>query len=173
VHHGVVLAGEPPGELAAVSVHDDRADRVGGLRGRAPPGELDGQPHPPLVRRVAHDDPPLHSVSNIFAGFEWGRHPDDSFLPAEESNDGEPLAAVSVKSLPRGDYNAACDIWFNKTDPSNPWLLDGNNGAEVMIAAASGGPTAFDRFRRVMATIAAAIDLLVTAIKAAVIARAL
>jgi hypothetical protein len=80
---------------------------------------------------------------------------------------------VSVKSLPRGDYNAACDIWFNKTDPSNPWLLDGNNGAEVMIAAASGGPTAFDRFRRVMATIAAAIDLLVTAIKAAVIARAL
>jgi glycosyl hydrolase family 12 len=70
---------------------------------------------------------------NIFAGFEWGRHPENSFLPAEESNDGNPLVAVSVKSVPGGDYNAAYDIWFNKTDPTDPWQLGGNNGAEIMI----------------------------------------
>jgi len=70
---------------------------------------------------------------NIFAGFEWGRHPENSFLPAEESEDGNPLVAVSVNSVPGGDYNAAYDIWFNKTDPSDPWELGENNGAEVMI----------------------------------------
>jgi hypothetical protein len=70
---------------------------------------------------------------NIFAGFEWGRHPDNSFLPAEESKDGDPLATVSVKLMPIGYYNAAYDIWFNKTDPNDPWELGENNGAEVMI----------------------------------------
>jgi hypothetical protein len=35
---------------------------------------------------------------NIFAGFEWGRHPKNSFLPVEESQDGNPLAAVSRRS---------------------------------------------------------------------------
>jgi Glycosyl hydrolase family 12 len=70
---------------------------------------------------------------NIFAGFEWGRHPKNSFLPAKESNDGDPLVSVSVKSVPGGYYNAAYDIWFNKTDPANPWKLGGNNGTEVMI----------------------------------------
>lgn len=35
---------------------------------------------------------------NIFAGFERGRHPENSFLPAEESKDGDPLVAVSVKT---------------------------------------------------------------------------
>jgi Glycosyl hydrolase family 12 len=70
---------------------------------------------------------------NIFAGFEWGRHPENSFLPAEESKDGDPLVAVSVNTVPGGDYNAAYDIWFNKTDPPDPWDLGENNGAELMI----------------------------------------
>jgi Glycosyl hydrolase family 12 len=70
---------------------------------------------------------------NIFAGFEWGRHPKNSFLPTKESNDGDPLVSVTVKSVPGGYYNAAYDIWFNKTDPANPWKLRGNNGTEVMI----------------------------------------
>jgi hypothetical protein len=70
---------------------------------------------------------------NIFAGFEWGRHPKNSFLPTEESNDGNPLVTVSVKSVPGGYYNAAYDIWFNKTDPYDPWQFGGNNGAEIMI----------------------------------------
>ena len=70
---------------------------------------------------------------NVFAGFEWGRHPRNSFRPAKESNDGDPQTAVSVTTVPGGYYNAAYDIWFNKTDPDNPWKLDGNNGAEVMI----------------------------------------
>jgi len=70
---------------------------------------------------------------NIFAGFEWGRHPKNSFLPVEESKDGDPLAAVSVKTVKGGYYNAAYDIWFNKTDPYDPWSLGDDNGAEVMI----------------------------------------
>ena len=70
---------------------------------------------------------------NIFAGFEWGRHPKNSFLPVKETKDGTPLAAVSVKTVPGGYYNAAYDIWFNKTDPYDPWQLGGNNGTEVMI----------------------------------------
>jgi hypothetical protein len=45
-----------------------------------------------------------------FAGFEWGRHPENSFLPAEESQDGAPLVAVPVNTVPGGDYNAAYDI---------------------------------------------------------------
>jgi hypothetical protein len=49
------------------------------------------------------------------------------------------------------------------------------NEITVNIArtGAAGRRTAFDRFRRIMATIAAAIDLLVTVIKAAVVAEAL
>ncbi len=54
---------------------------------------------------------------NVFGGFEWGRHQKNSFLPPEESKDGNPLSTVSVKTVPGGFYNAACDIWFNKTDP--------------------------------------------------------
>lgn len=70
---------------------------------------------------------------NIFAGFEWGRHPKNSFLPAEESKDGDPLASATVTTVPGGDYNAAYDIWFNKTDPYDPGDLGDNNGTEVMI----------------------------------------
>jgi hypothetical protein len=70
---------------------------------------------------------------NIFAGFEWSRHPKNSFLPVEERQDGNPLAAVSVKTVQGGDYNAAYDIWFNKTDPYDPWSLGDDNGTEVMI----------------------------------------
>jgi hypothetical protein len=40
---------------------------------------------------------------------------------------------VSVKSVPGGYYNGTFDIWFNKTDPYDPWKLGGNNGAEIMI----------------------------------------
>lgn len=54
---------------------------------------------------------------NVFGGFEWGRHPKNSFLPPEESKDGNPPSTVSVKTVPGGFYNAAYDIWFNKTDP--------------------------------------------------------
>jgi hypothetical protein len=70
---------------------------------------------------------------SIFAGFEWGRHPKNSFLPVEESKDGDPLGSVSVTTVPGGYYNAAYDIWFNKTDPSDPWQLGDDDGAEVMI----------------------------------------
>ena len=70
---------------------------------------------------------------NVFAGFEWGRHPKNSFWPAKEARDGNPQAAVSVTSVPGGYYNAAYDIWFNKTDPDDPSKLGGNDGAEVMI----------------------------------------
>jgi Glycosyl hydrolase family 12 len=70
---------------------------------------------------------------NVFAGFEWGRHPKNSFLPAEESKDGDPETAVSVTSVPGGYYNAAYDIWFNQTDPDDPWTLGRDNGTEVMI----------------------------------------
>jgi hypothetical protein len=70
---------------------------------------------------------------NVFSGFEWGRHPENSFLPAEESKDGNPTTAVSVTTVPGGYYNAAYDIWFNKTDPDNPWALGRDNGTEVMI----------------------------------------
>src|SRR5579863_6852761 len=41
---------------------------------------------------------------NVFAGFEWGRHPKNSFLPVRETRDGEPRAAVSVTSVPGGYY---------------------------------------------------------------------
>jgi hypothetical protein len=70
---------------------------------------------------------------NIFAGFEWGRHPKNSFLPVEESKDGNPLVSASVKTVPNGYYNAAYDIKFNKTDPYNPWALGDDNGTEIMI----------------------------------------
>jgi Glycosyl hydrolase family 12 len=38
-----------------------------------------------------------------------------------------------VGASPNIDYYAAYDIWFNKTDPPDPWELGENNGADLMI----------------------------------------
>jgi hypothetical protein len=47
--------------------------------------------------------------------------------------DGSPEAYVSFSHVSGGDYNAAWDIWFNRTDPANPYLLGQNSGTEIMI----------------------------------------
>ena len=75
----------------------------------------------------------IGAFPNIFAGWEYGRHPANSWNPVADDADGSPEAYVSLDRVPGGDYNAAWDIWFNRTDPSNPYLLGQNDGTEVMI----------------------------------------
>ena len=70
---------------------------------------------------------------NIFAGWEYGRHPQRSWNPIADDADGSPEVDVNFTHVPGGDYNAAWDIWFNRTDPSNPATLGQNDGTEVMI----------------------------------------
>ena len=75
----------------------------------------------------------IGAFPNIFAGWEYGRHPTNSWNPIADNVDGSPEASVSFSSVPGGDYNAAWDIWFNRTDPSNLYLHGQDDGAEVMI----------------------------------------
>jgi hypothetical protein len=75
----------------------------------------------------------IGAFPNIFAGWEYGRHPVNSWNPIADDADGSPEASVSFSYVPSGDYNAAWDIWFNRTDPSNLYLHGQDDGAEVMI----------------------------------------
>jgi hypothetical protein len=64
--------------------------------------------------------------------------------PVQEKNDGTPVTSVATW-LNSGVYNAAYDIWFNKTDahPSQ------DNGTEIMIWIAHPGIDVWDVSRRV------------------------
>jgi hypothetical protein len=75
----------------------------------------------------------IGAFPNIFAGWEYGRHPARSWNPVQEAADGSPQAYVDFSSIPGADYNGAWDIWFNRTDPADPSTIGQNNGAEVMI----------------------------------------
>lgn len=75
----------------------------------------------------------IGAFPNIFAGWEYGRHPQRSWNPIADDADGSPEVDVNFTHVPGGDYNAAWDIWFNRTDPSNPATLGQNDGTEVMI----------------------------------------
>jgi hypothetical protein len=75
----------------------------------------------------------IGAYPNIFAGWEYGRHPANSWNPIADDADGSPEAYVNFTHTPGGDYNAAWDIWFNRTDPSDPTITGQNDGTEVMI----------------------------------------
>jgi hypothetical protein len=75
----------------------------------------------------------IGAFPNLFAGWEYGRHPQRSWNPIPDDLDGSPEAYVNFTHVPSGDYNAAWDIWFNRTDPSNPATLGQNDGTELMI----------------------------------------
>ena len=64
--------------------------------------------------------------------------------PVQEKYDGMPVTSVAAR-LNRGVYNAAYDIWFNKTDahPSQ------DDGTEIMIWIAHPGIGVWDVTRRV------------------------
>lgn len=85
---------------------------------------------------------------NISSGWEWGRNPCTGHsgacfrYPVQERRDGEPQTSVRF-SLHPGRYNAAYDIWFNKTD-AHPGQ---DNGTEVMVWLAHPGLSeGFDRY---------------------------
>jgi hypothetical protein len=78
---------------------------------------------------------------NISSGWEWSRYtctdghsgyPGHGSrcmrYPVQEKHDGYPLSSVTVQNHP-GAYNAAYDIWFNKTD-AHPKQ---DNGTELMV----------------------------------------
>ncbi len=79
---------------------------------------------------------------NVSSGWEWGRYTCNDGrsaypssrgskcmrYPVQERSDGTPLTSVLVQNHP-GAYNAAYDIWFNKTD-GHP---NQDNGAEIMV----------------------------------------
>jgi hypothetical protein len=77
---------------------------------------------------------------NISSGWEWGDytctgHKGVCFkYPVQEKKDGTPKTSVETWLAP-GTYNAAYDIWFNKTD-AHPGQ---DNGTEVMIWLAHPG----------------------------------
>jgi hypothetical protein len=75
----------------------------------------------------------IGAFPNIFAGWEYGRHPANSWNPIADDMDGSPEAFVSLSAVPGGQYNATWDIWFNKTYPSNLYLHGQNDGAEIMV----------------------------------------
>jgi len=73
----------------------------------------------------------IGAYPNIFAGWEYGRHSARSWTLVADT-DGSPEASVNFMNIPGGDYNAAWDIWLNRTDPSDPSVAGQHDGTEVM-----------------------------------------
>ena len=74
----------------------------------------------------------VNAYAEIFGGYQWGRHPVRSFEPVRARASGSPHLNVSWSGLP-GHGHPAIDMWFNKTDPVNPYALRQNDGAEIMV----------------------------------------
>jgi hypothetical protein len=74
----------------------------------------------------------VNAFPEIFGGYEWGRHPVRSFEPVRAWASGNPHITVAWSSLP-GRAHPGIDMWFNTTDPADPYLLRQNNGAEIMV----------------------------------------
>jgi hypothetical protein len=78
-------------------------------------------------------NPRIGAFPNIFAGWEYGRHPSRSWNPVMEEADGSPEAYVDFTNIPGAIYNATWDVWFNRTDPADPATIGQDNGTELMI----------------------------------------
>jgi hypothetical protein len=62
-------------------------------------------------------------------GCSWGVCSPHRTLPVQISRDGDPGASVSTGGQPKGQYNAAFDIWLEL----KPYLSGQPHGAEIMI----------------------------------------
>ena len=62
-------------------------------------------------------------------GCSWGVCSPHRTLPVQISRDGDPGASVSTAGNPKGEYNAAYDIWLEL----KPYLSGQPHGAEIMI----------------------------------------
>jgi hypothetical protein len=74
----------------------------------------------------------VNAFPEVFGGYQWGRHPVRSFEPVPAWASGRPRISVAWSGLP-GHAHPGIDMWFNKTDPADPYLLRQNNGAEIMV----------------------------------------
>jgi hypothetical protein len=93
------------------------------------------QPHSAnfTVTKWSQGNDRIGAFPNIFAGWEYGRHPGHSWDPIADDVDGSPQVGVSFTHIPGANYNGAFDIWFNRTDPADPYSLGQNDGTELMI----------------------------------------
>ena len=62
-------------------------------------------------------------------GCSWGVCSPHRTLPVQIKRDGDPGASVSTAGHPKGEYNAAYDIWLEL----KPYLSGQPHGAEIMI----------------------------------------
>ena len=58
----------------------------------------------------------IGAFPEIFAGFEYGRHPTHSWNPVVEDQDGSPEASVTLHAVPGGSYNGAGTANKNSSD---------------------------------------------------------
>jgi hypothetical protein len=65
--------------------------------------------------RRAQGNERIGAFPNIFADWEYGRHSAGSWDLIADDMDGSPEAYVNFTNIPGGDYDAAGDIWFNRT----------------------------------------------------------
>jgi hypothetical protein len=70
--------------------------------------------------RRAQRNERIGAFPNISADWGYGRHPARSWDLIADDMDGSSEAYVNFTNIPSGDYNAAGDIWFNRTYPSHP-----------------------------------------------------
>jgi hypothetical protein len=85
------------------------------------------------VTRQAQGNERIGAFPNIFADWEYGRHSARSWDLIADDMDGSSEAYVNFTNIPGGDYNAAGDIWFNRTYPSHSSIVGRDDGAEVTI----------------------------------------
>ena len=69
------------------------------------------------------------SYPSIIKGSHWGNTTVNSNLPAKVSSIGSANSSWNISTISTGAWDAAYDIWFNKTS----YTKDQPNGAEMMI----------------------------------------
>lgn len=78
------------------------------------------------------------AYAEIFRGCHWGGCTPNSGLPLQVSSLGNPSTSWNTAQSASGEWDAAYDIWFNKTSTTSGQP----NGAELMIWLGSKGTTA-------------------------------